>query len=261
MTHDPHSTPSAIEEHPARDLKTDQRVQRELHPSHVRKLANSMDLDAIGVVTVSRRKSGKLIILDGQHRIAALMHEDLGDWPVMCNVYDGLTLAQEAALFRRLNTSKAPSAYDRFTKGVVAGDQDCRAIAATVADAGLHVARQDEDAGIRAVVTLEAIHRGGGREGLLAALKLVTGAWGTGADSFNGHVLHGVGIVANRYNGDLDHAALRRKLAKYPGGPLGLLGDAKGMQRFQGGTIAKAAAGVIVATYNRGRASGQLPPL
>lgn len=261
MTPDPHATPSAVEEIPARDLKTDHRVQRELNPGHVRKLAHGLDLDAIGVVTVSRRKNGKLVILDGQHRIAALIHEDLGDWPVMCNVYERLTLAQEAALFRRLNNSKRPSAYDDFTKGVVAGDPDCRAIAAAVADAGLHVSRHDEDAGIRAVAALRAIYRAGDRESVLSTLKVMSGAWGIGADSFQGHVLGGVGIVVNRYNGELDLAALRRKLAKYPGGPLGLLGDARGMQRFQGGSVASAAAGVIVATYNRGRSSGQLPPL
>lgn len=253
---------SVIETIVAKNLKVDSRVQRALVPSRVRKLAAVLDLDAIGVLTVSRRGTGENFVIDGQHRLAALAEHGLIDWECNCHVYSGLTLAREAALFRTLNNASRPGPFDDFTKGVVAGDEECVAINDIVTKAGLEVSDQASEGTVRAVVSLRSIYRAAGPTGLADTLKVVTQAWGRRIDAFDGAVLLGVGTVVGRYAGDIDLAVLARKLAKRSGGALALLGDARGMRRFQQSSVARCVAELIVLTYNKGRREdGQLPPL
>jgi len=57
----------------ASKLTTDERVQRGLIPGTGDAPAEALDLDSIGVITVSQRSPKELVIIDGQHRIAALL--------------------------------------------------------------------------------------------------------------------------------------------------------------------------------------------
>lgn len=245
----------------AKDIKVDPRVQRALVLSRVRKIAADLDLDGIGVLTVSLRDTGEYYVIDGQHRLAALAVCGVDDYECYCHVYTGLTLAREAALFRTLNAASKPTPFDQFTKGVVAGDEECCAINNTVTALNLLVTDQNADGCIRAVVALQGIYRGGGSQGLHDTLSTLITAWGTSHDAFEGGVLAGVGVVVNRYAGDVDLAILGRKLAKYPGGALGLLGDARGLRKFRKASIANCVAENVVGHYNKGRREGQLGPL
>src|SRR6187549_648827 len=47
--------------------------QRALNPRKVKAIAKELDPDALGVLTVSRREDGSLVIIDGQQRQGALM--------------------------------------------------------------------------------------------------------------------------------------------------------------------------------------------
>lgn len=257
---------SSNEHHLAKDLKFDEAVQREVMPHYVNKLAAVLNLDSVGVITVSRRKrrGGKadLYVLDGQHRILALLHHDLGDWPVNCHVYDNLSLAEEAALFRSLNASRKITAFDSFRTGVTAKDSECLAIKGILEARGLTVTRQATDGGIRAVAALQASYRRQGADALADALDIIVDAWGAKSESLDGNIIAGVSQLTGRYNGDLDHAALSRKLAKFPGGPASLIGHAKGLRELRTGiSVPRALAEIVHSAYNKGRRRGQLPAL
>lgn len=252
---------SEIKEIPAEKLQLDPTVQREQTPARLKYMEENLDLDAIGVLTVSDRGRGNYFILDGQHRWQALVNTGLGEWPVRCHVYSKLSTAEEAQLFRDLNNTKRRSAYDDFSKGVLAGDPECVAITRIVGDAGLKIGAQKSDGVIRAVAALSRTYRSanGHGESLLAnVLAVAQSAWGNQADAFDGHIIAGLGRLLAKYNGDVDRDALAQKLAKIPGGPAGLIGRAQARREFEGGAVAANVMAVAVATYNKGRRSGAL---
>lgn len=244
----------------------DERVQRALIPSRVKELTRTIDLDAIGVITVSARPDGQLMVLDGQHRVTALMELGMGDWEVTCHVHHGLTVQDEAGLFRLLNNTRRPSAVDDYLKGVVEGDPECAEIDEIITSAGLRVALQTGPGLISCVGAMRKIYRGkspierGGPRALEGALQTALAAWGQRPEATEGHIIAGLGQFFLRYDENIDRPALIRKLAKYKGGPSGLVGSARALYDIRGGTVGRCVAALIVDTYNRGRRS-QLDPI
>jgi hypothetical protein len=251
---------TAREKHRVDALVRDERVQRSLIPTRVRRLQQEMNLDGIGVITVNRRIDGALVILDGQHRVQALIDNGMGEWKVECLVHLGLSLAEEAAIFRLLNNTRRALPYDDFTKGVLAGDEDCVAINEIVEAAGLSVADQKRDGTVCAVTALRRIYALGGGVVLATTLDVATTAWGRTADAADGQILTGIGTVIARYGDAIETSVLVRKLAKRPGGVPALIGDARGLSKLEGGAVARGVARLIVLSYNRGKRS-QLPAL
>lgn len=253
------------ERHPAKKLEIDSRVQRELIPARVKRISNDLRAESIGVVTVSKRvngdrKNAKYIVLDGQHRIAALLASDMGDTEVACHVHMGLTLAEEASLFRDLNNTRRTTAFDDFTKGVIARDSACLEINGILARHGLRVTDQSQDGGVRAVAALRKVHAYGD-DVLSDTLAVLTAAWGTTIDAVDGALIQGVGLVFKRYGDAIDTESLVRKLAKMPAGPMGLIGDARGLTRLRPGSVSRCVAIIVIDLYNRGRRVGQLAAL
>lgn len=152
-----------IETHPASSLVRDERVQRSIVDKRVRDIAKDLRFEGIGVVTVSRRKDGKCYILDGQHRVLALIEAGHGDFKVTCRVMEGLTLAQEAALFRLLNNTRRPGAMDDYLKGIVEGDPECLAINAILKRNDLKVSMGAMNGTISCVDAIRKVYRA--REG------------------------------------------------------------------------------------------------
>lgn len=252
---------TTVEKIPAGSLKVDPRVQRTLVGARVNRMVQEINLDGLGTLAVSRRADGDYII-DGQHRHAALMAADFGDWECDCKVHHGLSLAQEAGLFRVLNQTKVVGVFDDFTKGVIEGDPECVAINTIVSEAGLRVAHLPSAGCVAAVRKLRDLYaKNGGAQALVATLAVITQAWGQDRDGLDGRVITGIGTVLLRYGGEVELGVLARKLAKRHGGPLVLIGDARGLSDLRGGTVSRAMAEIIVGEYNRGRRSNRLGPL
>lgn len=247
------------------DLMRIEDTQRPLQAGWVRKLYRNMDLDALGTFTVSRRDDGRLILLDGGHRQAALFEHDMGDWSVRCEVYHGLDLPTEAGLFRRLNSRRSVSALEDFLKGVVEGDGECVVINRTCKRVGLKVARQVGPGNIVCVSALRRVYAGRGSkvhpEELKRTLELVTGAWGHTPEAVEGQIVAGVGEFVKRYHADVDYDDLRKKLAKYQGGPSRLLGNGRNLKEITNRPIWKCIAEIVLNTYNKQRRTNVLPPL
>lgn len=92
----------------ASDLFTDHAYQRPLDARRAKQMAASWDRRLAGIIEVSERLEGqtpRYAVIDGQHRVAAA--ELLSEPPVLVvNVHTGLTIADEAALFDRLNRQR-----------------------------------------------------------------------------------------------------------------------------------------------------------
>lgn len=250
-----------IKEIPAQQIKVDPRVQRALIPTRVKALADKLDLDALGILLVSRRAKGDYYVLDGQHRLEALKHHDLGEWEVTCNVYDGLSLAQEAEFFRRHNDTRAITPYDDFEKGLLAGDEECLDINRILGKNGFKMASSGRDGVISAVVKTREIYRWDDGKILDATLSILVGAWGHRAASVEKPILGGVAKVLRIYGPELDRSKLIQKLAKNTGGASGVLGKARALRDIYAESVESLVAKVVVGIYNQGRRTGRLADL
>lgn len=250
---------------PAKQIRVDPEVQRQLIPARVSKLTEAMDLDGLGIITVSERGKGDLIALDGQHRIAALEQLGMGEWEVTCHVYSGLSKAQEAALFRRLNDTRKITPYDDFSKGLVEGDEECLAINEIIESHGLRVAGYGSDGTITCVSKLRQLYesKNGRADGAVLADALTDSlaAWGVRYAAVEKNILGGLALVHRTYGSEVDRPALVNKLSKYKGGAAGLLGTARQLKDLRSASMERLVAAVIVEVYNRGRRSGQLEAL
>ena len=249
----------STDELPFRSLAFDDSYQRSVLPAYVAKLVGKWDLKKVGVITVSIRNR-KPYVIDGQHRVRAALELGLSDTKIRCEVYRGLSVEEEAQLFLALNDAKSVTAIDRYQAGLVANDPTCIGVRDTLAQYGLAVGNTGGDGYVRCANTLLKIY-----ERDPAALEdtclLLTGAWGTRSEALDHVVVTGMGMVVNRFNGEIDRGVFVKKLAKYHGGPGALVGDARGLAALKPFGVTRASAELMVDTYNKGRRSGQLAPL
>lgn len=246
-------------------LRVDEKVQRQLIPTRVKALAAKLDLDALGVFTVSERSKDNLVVLDGQHRLAAVLHHDMGEWEVTCHIYRGLSEAQEAAMFRRLNDTRKITPFDDYSKGLVEGDGECLAINEIVEGHGLVVRHAGRDGAITCIKKLRDLYvsDNGVPDGsvLDATLEVAIEAWGSRYTAVEKNILGGLAIVLRTYGDELERSKLIEKLAKYKGGPSGLLGKARLLKEVRSASIERLVASLVVQTYNAGRSANRLPEL
>lgn len=155
----------------------DERYQREFDEKRARAMADAFDPALFGVPVLSRRADGTLVRIDAQHRLGAAEMAGLGDVPVLCEVHEGLTVAEEAELFLKLNGGRsAVRAFDKFRARLVAKEPIAIEIVSTLKSLGLKVEKTQAKRSVCAVQALDAVyHRGNLRETLDTLTR-----WGDG---------------------------------------------------------------------------------
>jgi hypothetical protein len=118
-------------------LNVDSRYQRQVILDKARRIAAAWDSGALGYLVVSQRGDGSLWVIDGGHRLAAgKLRSEIKSLP--CKVLFGLTVADEAHLFRILNETRiAVCVYDRYRAGLLEGDAAILACEAMLQRLGL----------------------------------------------------------------------------------------------------------------------------
>jgi len=230
-------------------LIVDGTVQRGLDLGRVKAMADNFTWDGFGTPTVNRRADGSLHIVDGQHRIMAARKAGHSSRAQHMRVHDGLTVQQEAELFRLLNDTRKPMPVDLFRVAVIEGEPAAVAMNDLVKRHGMHVAASGERA-FRAVQALRTIYT---TEPVAAerALAALVGAWGVSANSVQAALVAGLGRFFLRYGDTPTFDKLVTNLAKYPGGSGGLIGAARGLARIKSVPVPDAVAEIVVGVYNR----------
>ena len=238
-------------------MKVNPLAQRDLNPNRVEHMAADFDLEQIGVPTVNER-DGHFYVIDGQHRIEALRVMGWGDQQIQCWTYLGLTEAEEAEMFLKLNDVLTVDAMAKFRTGVMAGREVECDIDRIVRAQNCVVSRDRVPGGIRAVGTLRKVYTRSGPEALGRSLRIVRDAYGdAGMEAL---VIDGIGLVCQRYNGQLNDTEAVEKLAAAAGGVNGLLGKAENLRRATGNQKAHCVAAAVVEIVNRRkRGSAALP--
>lgn len=239
------------------DLWVDPNVQRSLKKARVGKMADAFKPDALGVLTTSFRSPKRIHVIDGQHRYrAAEAAAYTGVIPTM--EYHGLTIPEEAALFRLLNTTEKVSRIDQFLIACVEQDPAAVRLAGFLNDHGWSVGVSAIESRLSAIASLERVYalNPEAADGTLAVLTL---AYGHRPAAVQGALVEGVGRMLARYGRDVDLGDLAKRLASVPGGPDGLVGNARGQMFTRSGNLSTQVARVITNLYNQRRRTTALP--
>lgn len=247
----------ALVERKVGDLWVDPRVQRSLKKARVANMAAAFRADALGVLTTSYRAADRIHVIDGQHRYRAA--EAAGYTGVVQTMeYRGLSIPEEAALFRLLNKTEKVSAIDQFLVACVEQDPNALGLARILSDTGWTPSSSTSAGKISAIRALERIYA---KDATAAAATMatLTAAFGHAPNAVQGAMVEGLGLVLVKHIRDIDLTDLVKRLAGTHGGPDGLVGFARGQKMARSGNLSAQVAWVIVNLYNQRRRTTALP--
>ena len=162
-------------------------------------------------------RNGQFIVTDGQHTIEGRILRNGGkDLPILCKVYTGMTVEQEALLFAEQNGHAAPlTAGIKLRAKVVGEDAPSVAFLAATNRVGLdfnYDSLQLSDYRISCVGTALKLYNQMGEKIYCEALRLIVDAWEGKPDSFRAAVLKGVMYFVEVYHGEFNEERLIRAL-------------------------------------------------
>jgi hypothetical protein len=212
----------------AGELLIDDRYNRDVKPRWVEEIEGAFNPDQLQFLNVSRRlyrmvqrKSGlqeeqvfdgnlqaanrvELVVISGQHRLAATLRAKGPDFELLCNVYDGLTEDQEAELFALFDEKVRPhQPYQRHRAHVFGKNPEALAIDKVVRETGLQVYTGEQsgsrDGVIYAVSTLYSIRRNSGESMLRRVLEIHFLAWQENQEGYTSPMLQGTTLMLRRF--------------------------------------------------------------
>lgn len=161
-------------------------------------------------------RNGKYIVIDGQHTIEGRILRNGGkDVPILCKVYTGLSVQQEALLFAEQNGFSEPlTAGIKLRAKVVGGDAVSEAFLTANHRIGLTVdySQQMSDYRIGCVGTAFRLYQTMGEDIYCETMQLIVDAWGGRSDSFRASVLKGMMHFVELYRNEYSKERLVRAL-------------------------------------------------
>lgn len=162
-------------------------------------------------------RNGRYYVTDGQHTIEARILRNGGkDLPILCKVYTGLTMQQEALFFAEQNGHAAPlTAGIKLRAKVVGGDAISKAFLAATNRVGLSLnydSQQLTDYRIGCVGTAFRLYKQMGEPLYCETMRLIVAAWEGKPDSFRASVLKGMMHFVELYHGEFSEERLLRAL-------------------------------------------------
>ena len=162
-------------------------------------------------------RNGKYYVVDGQHTIEARILRNGGRaLPILCKVYTGMTMQQEALLFAEQNGHSAPLSAGIKLRAKVAGDDaPSKEFLAATNRVGLafnYDSLQLSDYRISCVGTALKLYNEMGEKIYCASLRLIVAAWDGKPDSFRASVLRGMMHFVELYHGEFSEERLVRAL-------------------------------------------------
>ena len=162
-------------------------------------------------------RNGQFIVTDGQHTIEGRILRNGGkDLPILCKVYTGMTVEQEALLFAEQNGFSAPlTAGIKLRAKVVGGDAISKAFLTATNRVGLSLnydSQQLTDYRIGCVGTAFRLYKQMGEPLYCETMRLIVAAWEGKPDSFRASVLKGMMHFVELYHGEFSEERLLRAL-------------------------------------------------
>jgi hypothetical protein len=235
------------------DLQTEPgTTQRPFDPGFAKKLATEFDPDLVGFPLVVR-VGIRLVIIDGQHRIAAAREAFGENQRIQCELVENITVVRAAQLFRGRNSRRNVTPLANFLVGITAKDPMVTAINNAVVACGWHIAAGTSGNNtIAAVSSLQRIFRLKNNADLVTdVLAVIRSAWGDDSNNTFGEFMVGLALVLNRYP-EIDKNNLVQRLKRLSGATR-VVATARGLREGLGGSVSINIARTLVTIYNSGR--------
>jgi hypothetical protein len=267
-----------VETLPANVLEVDPHVQRKLNESRVARIAADFHEGALGAFIVSERAARVLlpgedggevdrtryVVLDGQTRLAALRKftgtEDTR-MPVLCQVYRGLTVQEEAEIFILHNDRAAVRRIDLFRLALVAGHEWAVELNRVVARHGYEANdAASRDTRFTAITTAQRIIKlPDGMSALDQAFELIARSWGKRDGAASAEAVDGFGLLFHRHGSAVDVPMFAKKLASTET-PQTFKANIMAYRAATGISRTEAAYRYTIKVYNSGKRTRQLEP-
>lgn len=234
-------------------------IQREIIPAWVDYLIENFDIDAMGTLICVLGTDGHIYVIDGQHRLSALMALGYEEFEVPCEVReDNVSQERLAEIWRTLQKRRPASPYADWEMGVKANVQWCLDVKRSADAAGVAVRGSQQKGAASCIRKMQKVVEAEyGCECLTAALRALRRAYGGIAIGFDGILVAGISKVFID-NDEVDDDHLVEVLSKYPGGAAGLIGRARGLADEQPGTLGDHVAAIVKTKYNVRRTKNAL---
>lgn len=259
-------------------LDVDPSVQRKLNEGRVARIAADFHESALGVLVVSARHASgidtsgnpqaapqtRYVVLDGQTRLGALRKfagTETTAMPVVCQVYHGLTRAEEAEIFLTHNDRAAVRKIDLFRLALVAGQTWAVDLDELIKRHGFDAADYaGPERRFTAISTAQRIIRlPEGMDALDRAFDLIARSWGHRANAASAEAVDGFGLLFHRHGKDVDVPGFARKIASTDT-PQTFKANVLAYRGTMGVSRTEAAYRYVIKVYNSGRRSRGLEP-
>lgn len=230
--------PGKLDWIPAATPNCDYSYQRPLSRYQVNKLKREFDPDLLGVMLISQRPDGSLWVLDGQHRLTALVEMERGSALVPAMIYHHLDLQTEAKVFAQTNKNRLYlSPNYAFRARLLAGDKIATTINEIVQGRGFHINYWKSLPGqspgmarpegmLTCVGEIESVYTDfHDTQMLTTTLGVIADAWGTEVIGLTAAILRGVAIFLHNFSRTMDRERLITIMARTS--PTRLLNDAR----------------------------------
>lgn len=229
----------------------------------VNRIAREFDPALFGVITLAEREGGSYYILDGQHRVAAVVKMGAADTLLPCEVITGKSYKEEAEIFYKRNSRRAVmTSQDKFRGALEAGEDRAPEIVDILESCGF-------------VVNLDSSHRTGSRicgtgaltkvdkeyaDGhLKSTLQLIADTWGTDVGP-RGTMITGLAMFLSYYREEWNRKRFVSQLSRIP--QERIHSEAMDYSKATGISNERSVCAVLVRHYNtRLREENQLPSI
>lgn len=264
-----------IETLPADLLEVDPHVQRKLNESRVARLANEFHEAALGVFIVSERRAldmpgapgdvdeiRRYVVLDGQTRLAALRKftgTEKTKFPVVCQVFTGLSRAEEAEIFIEHNDRGAVRKIDLFRLALVAHHRWAVDLNDLIVRHGFEAdSEANPERRFTAISTAQRIIKlEDGMAALDKAFDLIVRSWGHRVNAASQEAVDGLGLLFYRHGAAVDVPGFARKLA-VTDTPQTFKANVMALRGAMRIGRTEAAYRYVIQVYNKGRRTQQL---
>jgi hypothetical protein len=254
-------------------LDVDPGVQRRLNEGRVARIAENFHESALGVLIVSARvtlpvlsdtNEIRYVVLDGQTRLAALRKftgTEATTMPVVCQVFHGLTRAEEAEIFLEHNDRAAVRKLDLFRLALVAGQEWAVELDKLVKRHGFEANDYiGAERRFTAISTAQRIIKlPEGMDALDKAFDLIARSWGHRPNAASAEAVDGLGLLFHRHGTAVDVPGFARKLASTDT-PQTFKANVLAYRATMGVSRTEAAYRYVIKVYNSGRRSRGLEP-
>lgn len=184
-----------------------------INASHVKRIASTYDPDALGVLYVWKKegkKGDEFYVLDGNHRLAAILSLFGKDYVIDCKVVEGdeARAAQLIVDYNRKRISYNP--LDTFAQELKYGNPAAVEVKRCVEARGLKISAAQNGATVAAVSALQNVYASTGYVGLSRTLDTILAAWPDEERRFDGKILLGVhSFYSDKPNADVERVAAK----------------------------------------------------